>query len=217
MSYEVLRHSVSGSNEPDIIDVSNSFVYSDDDDEEYDYLEGQLQHHGILGMKWGVRRYQNEDGSLTDAGKKHYGLGDPKYQRKKGIAESETVMQRLNSMRNGEHVYIDMAKFRESSGNEKDFKTGEAHQRVTNNYADYLNKSYKMFDDMIPRRMRGEAREKYISYLMNQSVDSLNKTYSNIGAVEKGVKIIYELDTSRGLNDIDFKVNFEYPDQRKIK
>lgn len=29
-----------------------------------------LSHHGILGQKWGVRRYQNEDGSLTNLGKK---------------------------------------------------------------------------------------------------------------------------------------------------
>ena len=28
-----------------------------------------LSHHGILGQKWGIRRYQNEDGSLTNAGK----------------------------------------------------------------------------------------------------------------------------------------------------
>ena len=34
---------------------------------------GQLQHHGVKGMKWGVRRYRNKDGSLTDAGKKRYG------------------------------------------------------------------------------------------------------------------------------------------------
>lgn len=33
----------------------------------YDYLE----HHGILGQKWGVRRFQNKDGSYTDAGKRH--------------------------------------------------------------------------------------------------------------------------------------------------
>ena len=32
----------------------------------------ELYHHGILGQKWGVRRYQNKDGTLTDAGKKRY-------------------------------------------------------------------------------------------------------------------------------------------------
>jgi len=31
-----------------------------------------LAHHGILGMKWGVRRYQNKDGTLTNAGKRRY-------------------------------------------------------------------------------------------------------------------------------------------------
>ena len=34
--------------------------------------ENDLKHYGVLGMKWGIRRYQNKDGTLTAAGKKHY-------------------------------------------------------------------------------------------------------------------------------------------------
>ena len=35
-------------------------------------MNNELYHHGILGMKWGVRRYQNKDGTLTQKGKEHY-------------------------------------------------------------------------------------------------------------------------------------------------
>ena len=35
-------------------------------------MENELEHAGIKGMKWGVRRFQNKDGTLTDAGKKRY-------------------------------------------------------------------------------------------------------------------------------------------------
>lgn len=40
---------------------------------EYYLTKDELYHHGIKGQKWGLRRFQNEDGSLTTAGRERYG------------------------------------------------------------------------------------------------------------------------------------------------
>ena len=55
------------------------------------YGQNELYHHGIKGMKWGVRRYQNPDGSLTAAGKARYNIGRAVGNVGKAISSAYTV------------------------------------------------------------------------------------------------------------------------------
>lgn len=72
-----------------------------------DYYE--LYHHGVKGMKWGVRRYQNKDGSLTPAGKKHYDESSDKPKQKmstkKKVAIGAAVVSGTLAVAGGVYLY----------------------------------------------------------------------------------------------------------------
>lgn len=72
-----------------------------------DYYE--LYHHGVKGMKWGVRRYQNKDGSLTPAGKKRYDESSDKPKQKmstkKKVAIGAAVVAGTLAVAGGVYLY----------------------------------------------------------------------------------------------------------------
>jgi hypothetical protein len=78
----------------------------------YIITNGELYHHGVKGMKWGVRRYQNPDGSLTPAGIKRYAT---KGYARDSYYDNSTRIGRAFDRVSGRHLAVANEKYRKSS------------------------------------------------------------------------------------------------------
>lgn len=91
---------------------------------------GELYHYGVKGMKWGVRRYQNKDGSLTKAGKKRYDTMNTASDKAKSMSEmarrdAEKFSKRAESAKNNTELSESQYKkaMKELFGNDSKDKT----------------------------------------------------------------------------------------------
>lgn len=110
-------------------------------------MENQLFHHGIKGQKWGVRRYQNSDGSYTKEGKTRYTIGNGRKTILTG-EELEKERHRLDSRKakDSESVVVKAVK----SGEVKlEIHQGrqDKHIKGRNNYT--KGKSY-LYEHIVP-------------------------------------------------------------------
>lgn len=105
-----------------------------------EYKTNELYHHGIKGQKWGVRRFQNSDGSYTDAGKRRRSwegekrsFENKKTERGKKIAATHEWLVRggANPKRKGNVLTnSDYDKRLANTITEKDMKRGRAATMV---------------------------------------------------------------------------------------
>lgn len=74
----------------------------------WEYIEpmtpDELYHHGVQGQKWGVRRYQNEDGSYTEAGLKRYGKFQKKIAKQEGKINTHSKRKDKVLEKNARHI-----------------------------------------------------------------------------------------------------------------
>ena len=65
-------------------------------------MSNSLCHFGIKGMKWGIRRYQNKDGSLTATGKKRYNEGEQSPKEKPASSSSSNRSRSISELSDAE-------------------------------------------------------------------------------------------------------------------
>lgn len=81
------------------------------------YEEEYLAHHGTKGQRWGVRRFQNSDGSLTAAGKLRYSVGDGGRSISKKVDPKSAA--KLKKQQIKEDAKLERLKIKEAAKNEK--------------------------------------------------------------------------------------------------
>ena len=139
----------------------------------------ELTHHGIKGMKWGDRRFQYKDGSLTDAGRKRYGVGDKDdlTETKETKTNSYSVADRSTSLnRNKKRNKKSKNSFEKSRHDRSKLETEELIEEAARKKKQEQEEALKKIKEKAEQKQKEKADQKQKEKAKKQQKEESDKT-----------------------------------------